>query len=257
MSIGERGTMASAQSLRSGALRAPEPRQGRYEVAQGVNPGRASRRCQSFCLLAVFVALFAVGCRQDMHDQPKLQALEASTFFENGMASRAIPAGTVPWGHLREDTHLYEGKDANGEFVDALPVLLDDDGNNRLALTHELVERGQTRFEIYCSVCHDSTGGGRGMIVRRGFKQPQPLYEQRLKDMPAGYFFDVITAGFGLMSSYKSQIPVEDRWAIVAYIRALQLSQTSVLAELPQGLQSEFQQALSAPVETTAAEEHH
>ena len=180
-----------------------------------------------------------------MHDQPKLQPLEASSFFANGMASQALPAGTVARGLLREDTHLWQGKDANGELVDALPM----------ELTRELVERGHDRYEIYCSLCHDSVGSGRGMIVRRGFKQPPPLYEQRLKEMPAGYFFDVMTTGFGLMSSYAKQIPVEDRWAIVAYIRALQLSQTSVLAELPQELQDDFHG--SATAIEPAAEEHH
>ena len=195
-------------------------------------------------LLAV-VSLLA-GCRQDMHDQPKLQAFEASAFFDDGMASRQLPAGTVPWGQLRDDPHMYQGKDENGELVDALPM----------ELTRELVERGRTRYEIYCSVCHDSVGGGRGMIVRRGYKQPPPFYEQRLKDMPAGYFFDVMTAGFGLMSSYAKQIPVEDRWAIVAYVRALQLS-TSTLAELPQEVQDEFHRALEAPAEEPEAEEHN
>ncbi len=197
-------------------------------------------------VLAVLVALVAAGCRQDMHDQPKLQAFEASDFFADGKASRPIPAGTVPWGQLRDDTHLWQGKDEAGELVDALPM----------PLTRELVERGRDRYEIFCSVCHDSTGGGRGMIVRRGFKQPPPLYEQRLKDLPAGYFFDVMTAGFGLMSSYAKQIPVEDRWAIVAYVRALQLSQSSSLAELPPALQDAFHHGLAAPAEP-AAEEHH
>ncbi len=206
------------------------------------NPDGKSKRILA---LAALVALTTLGCRQDMHDQPRLEALEASSFFDDGMASRQLPAGTVPWGQLRDDTHLWQGKDENGELVDSLPM----------ELTRELVERGRTRYEIYCSVCHDSIGGGRGMVVRRGFKQPPPLYEQRLKDMPAGYFFDVMTAGFGLMSSYKNQIPVEDRWAIVAYVRALQLSQTSALAELPQAVQAEFHQALEAPA--GEPEEHH
>ncbi len=196
------------------------------------------------------LALALLGCRQDMHDQPKLQPLEASPFFDNGMASRPIPAGTVARGHLREDTHLWQGKDAEGQLVDALPM----------ELTRDLVERGRSRYEIYCSVCHDSAGGGRGMIVRRGFKQPPPLYEQRLKDLPAGYFFDVITQGFGLMSSYAKQIPVEDRWAIVAYVRALQLSQASALANLPPEIGEAFHQGLAAGREDGAehaAEEHH
>ena len=100
------------------------------------------------------------------------------------------------------------------------------------------------------------TGGGRGMIVRRGFKQPPPLYEQRLKDMPTGYFFDVMTAGFGLMSSYANQIPVEDRWAITAYVRALQLSQNSSLAELPQEQQDAFHEALTAQAAEAAGDAH-
>ena len=204
-------------------------------------------------VLLAFFCLPAFGCRQDMHDQPRLEALEASTFFANGMASRDLPAGTVAWGDLRADTRLYEGRSETGDFVETLPV----------AITRELLDRGQSRYEIFCSVCHDSTGGGRGMIVRRGFKQPPPLYEQRLRDLPSGYFYDVITNGFGLMSSYAPQIPVEDRWAIVAYVRALQLSQTAVLADLPADLQTEFRQALTvAPAggehaETSSPEEHH
>lgn len=214
----------------------------------------AARRATA--LSALLLAL--VGCRQDMHDQPKLQPFEQSNFFADGKASRPLPAGTVPRGHLREDTRLYEGKDEAGNLVDRLPV----------ELTRELLERGRDRYEIYCSVCHDSTGGGRGMIVRRGFKQPPPLYEQRLKDMPDGYFFDVMTTGFGLMSSYAKQVPVADRWAIVAYLRALQRSQSSVLAELPQDLQTHFHAALAdaaaAPADGHGAdgghgagEEHH
>ncbi|MCP3962778.1 MAG: cytochrome c [bacterium] len=212
-------------------------------------------RLEAPALMVVCVALL-IGCRQDMHDQPKLQPLEASSFFDNGMASRPIPEGTIPQGFLREDTHWWQGKDADGNLVDSLPA--------ELELTRELLERGRDRYEIYCSVCHDSTGGGRGMIVRRGFKQPPPLYEQRLKDMPAGYFFDVMTAGFGLMSSYANQIPVADRWAIVAYVRALQLSQNSALNELPPEAQERFHEALgtgSSGEEPTgavhSAEEHH
>jgi len=197
-------------------------------------------------LAVVVCGLLASGCRQDMHDQPKLQPLEGSSFFDNGMASRPIPAGTVAYGHLRENTHMWQGKDASGELVDGLPM----------AVTRDLLEHGQTRYEIYCSVCHDSTGGGRGMIVRRGFKQPPPLYEERLKEMPDGYFFDVMTVGFGLMSSYAKQLSAEDRWAVVAYIRALQLSQTSVLSELPPATQEAFRRTL-AESEATAAEEHH
>lgn len=220
-----------------------------------MSTGRAAWHDGALRVALAGLCLAATGCRQDMHDQPKLQPLEASTFFENGMASRPLPAGTIARGHLREDTHLWQGRDAAGDLVDRLPA--------EIQVTRALLERGHERYEIYCSVCHDSTGGGRGMIVRRGFKQPPPLYEQRLKDLPVGHFFDVMTAGFGLMSSYAQQLQVEDRWAIVAYIRALQLSQASLLSELPQALQDDFHAALAAEKAAAsepahqAAEEHH
>ncbi len=205
-------------------------------------------------LLAVLGALLTVGCRQDMHDQPKIEPYEVNNFFADGMGSRIPPAGTIARGWLREDSALWEGKDAAGELVDTLPMALDQ----------ALLERGQQRFEIYCSVCHGSTGDGQGMIVRRGFKQPSPLYEQRLQEMPVGYFFDVMTNGFGLMSSYAKQVPVQDRWAIAAYIRALQLSQNAALAELPSPIQDEFHAALTAAESEgdgvhhdDAAAEHH
>jgi len=181
------------------------------------------------------LALLLGGCRQDMQDQPKLEPFEASSLFANGMASRPIPAGTVARGQLRADSRLYLGQDAAGEPLTELP----------LPLTRELLLRGRGRFEIYCSVCHDSTGQGRGMIVRRGFKQPPSLHEERLRQMPVGYFYDVISNGFGVMSGYGRQLPVADRWAIVAYLQALQLSQNAVLADLPSHLQQEFQDALA------------
>lgn len=206
----------------------------------GQKPGR------SLVLLVALAALLTVGCRQDMHDQPRIEAYEANAFFADGMGSRPLPSGTIARGWLREDAALWEGKDAAGELVTVLPMPLD----------RELLERGQNRFEIFCSVCHGSTGDGQGMIVRRGFKQPQPLYEQRLQEMPVGYFFDVMTNGFGLMSSYTKQISVQDRWAIAAYIRALQLSQNAALAELPTPIQDEFHAALVA-AETGADDAHH
>lgn len=181
---------------------------------------------KSFAWMLAAMVLVLVGCRQDMHDAPKIEPLEANAFFDDGQGSRQIPKGTVARGQLRADTHLYEGKDAAGQFLNVLPAGMEP--------TRELLERGQERFEIYCSVCHDSTGGGRGMIVRRGFKQPPPLYEQRLKDSPLGYFYDVMSNGFGVMSPYSKQVSVEDRWAIAAYLRALQLSQTSLVALLPE-----------------------
>lgn len=182
-------------------------------------------------------ALFGAGCRQDMQDQPRIEPLEANAFFADGMGARPLPAGTVARGHLRLDTHFYDGKDSSGELVDTLPA--------RVELSRDLLERGKDRFEIYCSPCHDSTGGGRGMIVRRGFQPPPPLWEDRLKAMPLGYFYDVMTSGFGVMSSYARQVPVDDRWAIVAYVRVLQASQAVALDELGP-LRAEFDAALAA-----------
>ncbi|MEM9555630.1 MAG: cytochrome c [Acidobacteriota bacterium] len=192
-------------------------------------------------LVLVAVTLLGVGCRQDMHDAPYYEEFEVSEFFENGVVNQTPPEGTVARGLLKDDTHFWAGRDAFGQLVSTLP----DD----VVVSRGLLERGQERYEIFCGVCHDSSGSGRGMIVRRGFKQPQPLYEQRLRDQPIGYFYDVITNGFGVMPSYKVQVPVEDRWAITAYIRVLQVSQGQSLDDLPAEVQAEFQQALTAPPE--------
>ena len=150
-----------------------------------------------------------------MHDQAKYEPYEVSDFFADGQASRLPVPGTVARGWLREDPHLYRGIGPDGAFATTLPM----------PLSRDLVERGHQRFDIFCSPCHGRTGDGKGMIVQRGFKQPASLHEARLRDMPYGYYFDVMSNGFGEMSSYASQIPVEDRWAIASYVRALQLSQ--------------------------------
>jgi mono/diheme cytochrome c family protein len=164
----------------------------------------------------------ATACRQDMHDQPRYEPLEASTFFADGMASRAPIQGTIARGQLREDSALYEGKDAKGALLTALPMPID----------RPLLERGQQRFDIFCSPCHGRQGDGRGMVAQRGFKTPPSFHTDPLLSQPVGYYYDVMTNGFGVMSSYASQISVEDRWAIAAYIRALQLSQATPSADL-------------------------
>lgn len=189
-------------------------------------------------LLLAAAALLTVGCRQDMHDQPYLEPFELDETFRNGTANQPIPAGTVARGLLKDDTHFWFGRDDAGALVDELPA--------QIQWSRELLERGQERYDIFCSVCHDQTGSGRGMIVRRGFKQPQPLYEQRLKDMPLGYFYDVATNGFGIMPAYNKQVPEDDRWAIAAYIRVLQLSQGSQIDELPADVQAEVKHALAS-----------
>ncbi len=172
-------------------------------------------------LAATALGAALAGCRQDMHDQPKLKPLAKSDFFADGQASRTPPADTVARGFLRADKALYTGSEG-GDFVSAFPLKVD----------RQVLKRGEERFDIFCSPCHDRLGSGRGMIVRRGYKQPPSFHDDRLRQAKPGYLFDVITNGFNVMPSYASQIPPEDRWAIVAYIRALQLSQNEHLSDL-------------------------
>ena len=179
--------------------------------------------------LVIAFACVAVACRQDMHDAPRYEALEASAFFENGGSARTLVANTVPRGYLREDELLNTGKLA-GQFTTTFPM----------AVTADVMARGQERYNVFCSPCHGRTGVGNGMIVQRGFRQPPSYGEQRLRDAPAGYFFDVMTNGFGAMQDYAAQVPVADRWAIVAYIRALQLSMNATVADVPADRRSDL-----------------
>ena len=184
--------------------------------------GRPRRRAA--LTLAVCLALASGGCelRQAMYDQPRYEAFEQSDFFADGMSARPPIEGTIARGQLRLDKHLYEGK-INGELATTAPI----------AITREVIARGQDRFDIFCSPCHDRTGSGNGMIVKRGLKQPPSYHEERLREAPIGYFYDVMTNGFGSMYSYASRIPVDDRWAIAAYVRALQFSQRAEYDQLP------------------------
>ena len=176
--------------------------------------------------LSVYSVLFVLAftsCRQDMHDQPRYEPLEQSQFFEDQRSARPLVEGTVARGHLNDDPALYTGK-VDGVAVTSLPF----------PITAEVLQRGQQRYNIFCAPCHDQVGNGTGMVVRRGFRRPPKLHIDRLRESPAGYYFDVITNGFGSMSNYAEQIPVKDRWAIVAYIRALQLSQHASLQDVPE-----------------------
>ena len=175
--------------------------------------------------MAVALALASVllaACQQDMANQPRPKPLDASAFFADGRASRPPVPGTVARGQLREDDHLYTGK-VNGELVSSFPF----------PVTKQVMERGRERYLIYCTPCHGALGDGRGMIVSRGLKQPPSFHIDRLRQIPAGHFFDVMTNGLGAMQDYSAQINVEDRWAIVAYIRALQLSQNATMNDVP------------------------
>jgi hypothetical protein len=177
------------------------------------------------CILLTGVVsglLLVSGCRQDMHDQPRYEPLEASSFFADGRASRPLVPGTVARGQLRTDTHFYLGK-VDGRLVETLPV----------PVTRPLLERGRERYDIYCAPCHDRLGSGQGMIVRRGFRRPPSLHIDRLREAPIGHFFDVISNGFGVMTDYAAQVTPRDRWAIAAYVRVLQLSQHAQLADVP------------------------
>jgi mono/diheme cytochrome c family protein len=173
--------------------------------------------------LIVCLAAFALaGCRQDMHDAPRYEPLEASTFFADGRSARVPVANTVARGQLREDSLLYEGK-INGQLADEFPM----------PVTADVMARGQERFNVFCSPCHGRTGQGNGMVVQRGFRAPPSYHEDRLRNAPVGYFFDVMTHGFGAMQDYSAQVPIADRWAIAAYIRALQYSQHATVDDVP------------------------
>ena len=191
----------------------------------------AKRRLTTL-LGAALLLIGATGCelRQAMYDQEKYEPLEASAFFADGMSFRSQVDGTVARGQLMLDEHFYQGK-IQGQLAETLPVAVD----------RQLLERGQERYNIFCAPCHDQTGAGNGMIVQRGLKQPLTFHQQRLREVPVGHFYDVITNGFGVMYSYASRISVADRWAIVAYIKVLQLSQNLEFDQLPAEDQRQLQ----------------
>jgi Cytochrome C oxidase, cbb3-type, subunit III len=188
-------------------------------------------------ILLLAVVLVAPACRQDMHDQPKYKPLRESDFFADKRSARPLVAGTVARGSLREDAHLYTGKLESGALAAELPM----------PVTGELLERGRVMYEAYCAPCHGRTGYGDGLIVQRGFKRPFSFHIARLRTMPVGYVFDVATNGFGAMSDYSAQVVVQDRWAIAAYVRTLQLSQYAPLALVPEEKRAALDAAATAP----------
>jgi mono/diheme cytochrome c family protein len=203
-----------------------------------------------FCLLLTAFCLLSVACRRDMQDQPKAIPYRESNFFRDDLSMRPLIPGTVARGYLRADREFYLGKKANvaagqttapqtntattvGAQTNPASLYPDDVENFPIPITRKDLDRGQERYQIFCSVCHGATGNGDGMIARRGFNKPLPAsYNQdRLRQAPVGHFFDVMSNGWGAMPSYASQVPVEDRWRIIAYIRALQLSQMPAQAQ--------------------------
>lgn len=206
--------------------------------------------------LIAFVLILQPGCRQEMARQPKYLPLQRSEFFADGRSARPLEAGVVARGHLRTDWQMFAGRRpptaqrariagivgvaglgplaslavgiADSPYVDAFPV----------PITSAALNRGRERFRIYCAVCHDAAGYGNGIIVQRGFTRPPSYHSERLRTAPVGYLYEVITHGFGSMPDYSAQIPPRDRWAIAAYVRALQISQHMPLAELPDRLRT-------------------
>ena len=198
-------------------------------------------------LLALTLTL---GCRQDMHDQPKytpLRPIDSLGSIKDGRSARPLVEGTVARDQLRDDVEFYTGKVAGANSTSVPQPQTSGPASSQgtpqtyqgfvtefpIAISAADLDRGQQRFNIYCSVCHGLTGAGDGMIVRRGFRRPPSYDEERLRQAPPGYFFDVITNGFGTMPEYASEISPEDRWKIVAYVRALQLSAHAAVSDVP------------------------
>lgn len=220
-------------------------------------------KTKGFNLLPLSFFLLS-ACQQQMASQPSYRPDEPSSFFPDGRAERPLLPGTVARGHLHTDTHLFTGKRrptkevadiasaiGGGErgAMGALAATTLAENNNVDAfpfpITREWLEHGRERYMIYCVVCHDALGTGRGKIVERGYTPPPSYHIDRLRQAPVGHFFDVITNGYGSMPDYKQQIPPRDRWAIAAYIKALQLSQRFPVEKLTPEMRQEWQEQLS------------
>jgi mono/diheme cytochrome c family protein len=179
----------------------------------------------------LLLSLVLNACRQDMYNQPRTKTYSATEFFADGTSARPLPAHTIEYHGARANEAFYTGL-TNNVLVAAMP----------LPVTPQLLERGRERFDIYCAVCHGATGEGNGEIVQRGFPAPPTYHSDRLRNAPIGHFYDVITNGYGVMYSYASRVEPNDRWAIAAYIRALQLSQHASAADLPPNEQKKLEQ---------------
>lgn len=209
---------------------------GQWSVASG--QFRKFGSATFVCLLVTAYCLLVSGCRYDMQDQPRYKYYKESDFFSDKRASRDPVTGTVARGQLHSEKAFYTGKIDNPNPNVQVQTTTDASGNTLVAsfpndidefpipVTKELIDRGQNRFNIYCIVCHGPVGNGDGMVVRRGFPQPPTYHDDRLRNAPVGHFFDVMTNGWGKMNSYAAQVSPADRWAIVAYIRTLQVAQS-------------------------------
>ena len=173
--------------------------------------------------ISALLLLTFTGCRPDMYNQPRYKTYAADDFFRDGASARPLPLHTVARGHADLDTEYFQGKTDDGKLVEAFPQ----------AVTRATLERGRERFDIYCAVCHGRSGEGNGIIVQRGFPAPPSYHTDRLRTAPVGHFYDVITNGYGVMYPYAARVEPPDRWAIAAYIRALQLAQNATLDDVP------------------------
>ncbi|MBP7415024.1 MAG: cytochrome c [Pyrinomonadaceae bacterium] len=225
-----------------------------------------NKRNYLYGLLLTAYCLLTVGCglRFDMQDQPRYKVYKKSEWFKDGLSTRDQVAGTVARGHLQDNKAFYTGKIENPDLNAVVTSTVTAAGNTLVTsfpndidefpipVTKELVDRGQDRYNIHCIVCHGPVGNGDGMVVRRGFPKPPTYHDDRLRNAPVGHFFDVMTNGWGRMSSYSYQIQPADRWAIVAYIRALQVSQNPE-ESLKMSTKPESNAAAPKPAETTNA----
>ena len=199
-------------------------RQVNAEIAEIAEKNKNSSAISaiSALILVSAISLFLSACRQDMHDQPKFTPLRESTFFGDARSARPLVAGTVAQGQLHDDPLLETGK-TGGADASVFPFAVDAN----------VMSRGRERFDIFCAPCHGRTGAGDGMVVRRGYRRPPSYHDDRLRNAPVGHFIDVMTNGFGAMPEYADQVNARDRWAIAAYIRALQLSEHATVADVP------------------------
>ena len=195
---------------------------------------------RQLCFLAALL-LTLTGCGRNMYEQARFEEDEPAPFFADATSSRPLIEGTVSRSRGEIDEVFFTGQDENG-LATELP----------LEVTEAVLQRGQERYNIYCSPCHNYSGNGEGMIVQKGFVQPASFHEPRLQSSPVGYFFQVITNGFGRMYPYGSRVPPEDRWAIAAYIRSLQLSQNAPVAELPADMRGQVVAAAQERAEEAA-----
>lgn len=173
--------------------------------------------------LLLILTLAAAGCRRDMQNQPKYNPLSRSWFYPDGRSARPIPAGTI----AIDEVNLDPAKDTgmlNGQFVDTIPV----------PVTADLLVKGQVQYNVYCAPCHGRTGSGYGIIATRGFRAPADLTGTRVRNAPPGYIYQVIVKGYGAMAPYDYMVKKsEDRWAIIAYVRALELSRRAAIDDVP------------------------